>query len=147
MPHTLGHHRSRSGSYLSGFTRFTASFQGRKAASTEGLNEAQLDTRRRAQSFRDLSKHSLLREGFEACKVRIEEELELQVQTLLRQKKYKEVTVPTSIKFSISREVPQHPLLADMARPRSPTGNKAPDTHCLDQTLLDIRQKLVSCRQ
>ena len=144
MPNTSGHRRSRSGTYFSGFTRLTAQF---KARSTEKLNGLlQLDPHRRASSVQDLSR---ARDSptLEAYKVRIEEELQLEVQTLFRNKhqKYKEVTVPTSIKFSITRDSAQDSAV-DMARPRSPsaTGSKASDTDLLDQTLLNIRQKLVS---
>ena len=108
--------RSRSGTYFSGFTRLTAQF---KARSTEKLNGLlQLDPHRRASSVRDLSR---ARDSptLEAYKVRIEEELEL---ALFRNKhkKYKEVTVPTSIKFSITRDSAQDSAV-DMARPRSPS--------------------------
>lgn len=143
MPHNFGHRRSRSGSYFSGFTtRLAAQLQGQptsKARSTEKLSELQLDSHSRAHSLRDICKESTEGESFEAYKVRIEEELELQVQSLLlsdKNKHYKEVTIPTSIKFSISRE-------AVMARPRSPTSSR--DTDFLDQTILSIRKKLVSC--
>lgn len=146
MPHNSGHRRSRSGSYFSGFTRVVAQLQGQaisKARSTERLSELQVEPCKRAHSVRELSKGSPDWEGFQACKIRIEQELELQVQSLLchKQKQYKEVTIPTSVKYSVSREASaQHPVA--MARPRSPTNR---DTDFLDQTLLSIRKKLVSC--
>ncbi len=135
----LGHRRAHSGSYFSGFTLATAQLQDRptttsKARSTEKLNELQLDPYKRAHSVRDLSGQSA---GFEACKIRIEEELELQVQTLLHKHPYKEVTLPTSVKFSISREA----SAVMSSRPKSPACR---DTELLDQTLLNIRKRLVS---
>lgn len=135
----MSQHR-RTHSYFSGFTRGFAALRDRpisKARSTEKLTEKlQLDPYKRAHSTRDLSKAG---EEIEACRLQIEEELELKVQTLSRIKKYKEVTIPTSIKFAISQES----LTASMARPRSPSKSSC-DTDLLDQTLLSIRKRLVS---
>lgn len=148
MPHNSGHRRSRSGTYFSGFTRVVAQLQGQpissKARSSEKLSELLVEPCKRSHSERELSKESPHWKGFQACKVRIEHELELQVQSLLGHKRYREVTIPTSIKFSVSREAPGQQQAAVMARPRSPTSR---DTDFLDQTLLSIRKKLVGCNR
>lgn len=130
--HNFGHRRTRS--YFSGFTLSTAQLhaQQRLARSTEKLDQLQLDSNKRAYSARDLSRSSD-KEKLEACKVQIEEELELKVQSLLKRKKYKEVTVPISIKFSVSKE---QQAFAAMTKPNSATES-------LDQMLLNIRMKLV----
>ena len=131
-PHNLGHRRSRS--YFSGFTVSTAQSHAQpRARSTEKLDQLQLDPNKRAYSARDLSRDPE-KEKLEACKVQIEEELELKVQSLIKRRKYKEVTVPISVKFSISKEQQD---FAAMTKPGS-------DTESLDQMLLSIRMKLVS---
>lgn len=134
--------------YFSSSTFSRAQLQDRpihKARSTGKLNEKlQLDPYKLAHSTRDLST-SEASEDLEACRLQIEEELELKIQTLYRFKKYKEVTIPTSIKFAVTREVPT--TTAAMARPRSPSKSSC-DTDLLDETLLSIRKRLVShaCR-
>ena len=89
-------------------------------------------------------------------KQQIEAELDLKVQKLRGHRKYNSVTLPLSVKFSVTGEIPsKHQQLAfissslntSMARPRSP--QKKQDLEhdkaelLLDQTLLSIRRKLV----
>lgn len=139
MPHNLGHRRSHS--YFSGFTLSTAQLQAQpRAWSTEKLDQLQLDSNKRAYSARDLSRDPH-KETLEACKVQIEEELELKVQFLLKRKKYKDVTIPISVKFSVSKDHQASASItsAAMTKPGS-------ETESLDQMLLSIRMKLVSIR-
>ena len=95
----------------------------------------------------------------EERKKQIEAEIDLKVLTLRGHRKYNSVTLPLSVKYSVTGEVPskQHQLAflssslnsskPNMARPRSP--QKKQDLEhdkaelLLDQTLLSIRQKLV----
>ena len=79
----------------------------------------------------------------------IEHELERKVHEVLRRRRrYSNVTVPTAVKFSISRGSPkQQPELAfAMARPRSPKKGVSNYQDLLDRTLASIRQQLVSDR-
>lgn len=144
--------RRRSHSYFSGFTQAFATLQARpisKARSAEKLVEVQLDPRKRAHSTRDLSRSSRDPEleasslSRLAARLEVEKELELRVQTLSRSRKFKEVTVPTSIKFAVWQETPSDSDSEAMARPRSPSKSGC-DTDLLDQTLLNIRRRLVS---
>lgn len=75
----------------------------------------------------------------------IEHELERKVHEVLRRRRrYSNVTVPTAVKFSISRGSPkQQPELAfAMARPRSPKKGVSNYQDLLDRTLASIRQQL-----
>ena len=143
MPHGgHRHHHLSPHSYFRGFTRSFSAHRDRpisKARSTEKLSEPRLGPHKRAHSTRDLSRGE---EELEAWRLQIEEELELRVQTLDRIK-YKEVTLPTSIKFAVSTESLTSAGTAAMARPRSPSKSSS-DTDLLDQTLLSIRKRLVS---
>ena len=92
-------------------------------------------------------------------KQQIEAELDLRVQTLRGHRKYNSVSLPFSVKFSVTGEVPnKHPQLAlstnstdgnrsSMARPRSPPKKQGlvrdKAELLLDQTLLSIRHQLV----
>lgn len=123
MHRNSGHKRAHS--YFSGFTLATAQSDlpilTSRAQSTERLVQVEVSTR----ALYSTTKRSSSCERLEANKLQIEEELEQLTNT-----KYSEVTVP-AIKYAVCREK------ANMARPNT-------DTEMLDQTLLSIRERLVS---
>ncbi len=149
MPHNLGHRRAHS--YFSGLVSATSPvpFQSRlsKAQSTDQLSEQQIEPAKRATSAKDISNLPSTYTSPQsshlvaACKLQFEEELEQRVQSLISKKKYKEVTVPNSIKFAVVRA---SGAAATMAGPRSPKSSFSSETDLLDQTLLNIRKRLVS---
>ena len=147
MPHSMGHRRAHS--YFSGFATSISPFsQISKARSTDQLSEQKLEPLTRATSAKDISKPSSSENIHlvAACKLQVEEELEQKVQSLISKKRYREVTVPNSIKFAVIRPSGSS---ANMARPRSPSkSSSSSETDLLDQTLLNIRKRLVSqiCR-
>ena len=125
----------------------SVSRQRERSKSIEFLASPQLDSSRRAQSSRDISS-DYEREQIELNKLQIERELELKVQSLgnlldENSKKYKEVTVPVTIKFSVYEDSDKKQ--SRMARSRSPSSSFS-NTELLDQTLINIRKKLVSRR-
>ena len=134
-----GHRRAQS--YFSGFTLYPAqSHLGTsksRSKSSEYLTLPQLQPNNRTLSVRGIH---ISENDRKQIKEQFEEELELKVQGLLRKSRYKEVTFPLSVKFAVSKD-------SSMARPRSPSKSSGADTDLLDQTLLNIRKKLVShCR-
>ena len=88
------------------------------------------------------------------CKQQIEDEVERKVQTLRGHRKYNSVTLPLRVRYSVTpiRRQPQLAFVQPaMARPRSPKKHHQSQEfdheqmeNMLDQTLLAIRQKLVS---
>ena len=86
-------------------------------------------------------------------RLEFEQELEEHLQKLLKQSKFNTVTVPSSVKFSVTGDTPnRQPQLAfavpsngsTMSRPRSPKSKEPQQLEGLDKLLYNIRQQLVS---
>lgn len=118
----------------------------------------------KAQSTQDLRKEdrkppeltascaSTAEEADPTLRLEFEQELEECRQKLLK-KSYNTVTVPSSVKFSVTGDTPnRQPQLAfaipsngsAMSRPRSPKSKEPQQLEGLDQLLYNIRQQLVS---
>lgn len=120
-----------------------------KAKSTQDLRK---DDRRLAKFT--ASQASAAEDTDLALRLEFERELEEHLQTLLRRERYNAVTVPSSVKFSVTGEAPnRQPQLAfavtsnctaAMSRPRSPKGKDPHQLEGLDQLLHNIRHQLVS---
>ena len=88
-----------------------------------------------------------------SLRLEFERELEEQLQKLERRAKYNAVTVPSSVKYSVTGDAPnKQPQLSftspsnssTMSRPRSPKSREPQRMEGLDQLIYNIRQQLVS---
>ena len=153
--------RAKSNEHLS---RFIKSKQSRSSLLSPGYFQQELP---KAKSTQDLRKDDRKSAKFAASQVYLaaeqpddslriefEQELEEELQKLLKRSKYNTVTIPSSVKFSVTGDVPnKQPQLAftspshsssAMSRPRSPKSKEPQRLEGLDQLLHNIRQQLVS---
>ena len=124
---------------------FTQSIK--KAKSTQDLRKEE----RRSAKLTASHAASTAETSDPTLRLEFERELEEHLQNLLRKERYNAVTVPSSVKFSVTGEAPNRlPQLTisdcsdTMSRPRSPKGKEPHQLEGLDQLLHNIRQQLVS---
>ena len=139
MPHGRGHRRVHSYSYFSGFTAVEIDQPIQKAVSSNSLHVLLQTTSllSKAKSAQDVCD---IVEAPDYPQLQTDSE----VHALKKQRSYSFVTIPSFVKHSVKQTEP-------MARPRSPKskngGECSSHQHMedkLDQTLLAIRQQLVS---
>ena len=124
-----------------------------KSRSTQDLSEYDC----KSTKFSEPSQvHVATEEPDYSLRLEFEQELEEQLQNLLRRSRYKTVTIPSSVKYSVTGDVPnKQPQLAftspsrstspaAMSRPRSPKSKDPQKLEGLDELLHNIRQQLVS---
>ena len=153
--------RAKSNEHLS---RFCKSKQSKSSLLSPSYFQLQLP---KAKSTQDLRKDDRKSAKFAASQVYLaaeepdasirlafEQELEEELQKLLKRSTYNTVTVPSSVKFSVTGDVPnKQPQLAftspghsssAMSRPRSPKSKEPQQLEGLEKLLYNIRQQLVS---
>ena len=149
--------RAKSNEHLS---RFCKSKQTKSSLFSPDYFQLQLT---KAKSTQDLRKDNRKSAKFAASQVYLEpdaslrlefeQELEEELRKLLKRSKYNTVTVPSSVKFSVTGDVPnKQPQLAftspshsnsAMSRPRSPKSKEPQQLEGLEKLLHNIRQQLV----
>lgn len=119
-----------------------------KAKSTQDLRKEERKPAKFAASYA-----SVAEETDQTIRLEFERELEEELQKQLRKARHNTVTVPSSVKFSVTGDSPnRQPLLAfavpsngsAMSRPKSPKSKEPQQLEGLDQLLHNIRQQLVS---
>ena len=121
-----------------------------KAKSTQDLRK---DDRKSAK-FAASQVYLAVEEPDASLRLEFEQELEEELQKLLKRSIYNTVTLPSSVKFSVTGDVPnKQPQLAftspshsssAMSRPRSPKSKEPQQLEGLEKLLHNIRQQLVS---
>lgn len=122
-----------------------------KARSTQDLSRK--DDRKSAK-FAASQVNLAAEEPDASLRLEFEQELEEELQKLLKRSRYCKVSVPSSVKFSVTGDVPnKQPQLAftspshsssAMSRPRSPKSKEPQQLEGLEKLLYNIRQQLVS---
>lgn len=123
-----------------------------KAKSTQDLRK---DDRKSAK-FAASQVYLTVEEPDASLRLEFEQELEEELQKLLKRSWYNAVTVPSSVKFSVTGDAPnKQPQLAftspshssnssAMSRPRSPKSKEPQQLEGLEKLLHNVRQQLVS---
>lgn len=123
-----------------------------KAKSTQDLRKGDRKSAKFAASQVDLT----VEEPDASLRLEFEQELEEELQKVLKRSIYNRVTLPSSVKYSVTGEAPnKQPQLAftspshsrsnsAMSRPRSPKSKEPQQLEGLEKLLHSIRQQLVS---